>query len=82
MSVRGNLEFGLKARGLGAVERQVRVREMLALVRLEAHEKARPSQLSGGERQRVALALRGLSVDVPDQHLIAWVLASHGFSSG
>ena len=56
MNVRANLEFGLKARGLGTVERQERVREMLSLVRLEAREKARPSQLSGGERQRVALA--------------------------
>jgi len=56
MSVRGNLEFGLKARGLASAERQARVTQMLALVRLEAREEAKPSQLSGGERQRVALA--------------------------
>ena len=56
MSVRGNLEFGLKARGTGREERARRIREMLTLVELEHRAGARPGELSGGEQQRVALA--------------------------
>lgn len=56
MSVRGNLEFGLKARGTRREERERRIREMLALVELEHRAGARPGELSGGEQQRVALA--------------------------
>jgi len=56
MSVRGDLEFGLKARGTGREERARRIREMLALVELEHRAGARPGELSGGEQQRVALA--------------------------
>lgn len=56
LSVRGNLEFGLKARRVSASERKRRVREVLALVRLESELDLRPDQLSGGQQQRVALA--------------------------
>ena len=54
LTVRGNIEFGLRRRG----ERDLhtRVRDVLELVRLSGKESRMPSQLSGGERQRVALA--------------------------
>lgn len=56
LSVRGNLEFGLKARRVPAAERERRIREVLALVRLDRELDLRPEQLSGGQQQRVALA--------------------------
>jgi ABC-type Fe3+/spermidine/putrescine transport system ATPase subunit len=56
LSVRGNLEFGLKARRVPAAERERRIRAVLALVRLSPELDLRPEQLSGGQQQRVALA--------------------------
>jgi putrescine transport system ATP-binding protein len=56
MSVTENIAFGLRQDGTPKRERQDRIAEMLALVRLEALAKRWPHQLSGGERQRVALA--------------------------
>jgi iron(III) transport system ATP-binding protein len=56
LTVHGNLEFGLKARGVVRAEREWRIRETLRLVRLESRPDARPDELSGGEQQRVALA--------------------------
>lgn len=56
LTVKGNLEFGLKAQGLGARQRSDKVIEMLKLVHMEPYIKSRPEQLSGGQQQRVALA--------------------------
>ena len=56
MSVGENVAFGLKMRGASAAERTTRVREMLALVRLDRHEDRHIHQLSGGQQQRIALA--------------------------
>jgi putative spermidine/putrescine transport system ATP-binding protein len=56
MSVGENVAFGLKMRGASAAERTTRVREMLALVRLDQHEDRQIHQLSGGQQQRIALA--------------------------
>ena len=56
MTVAENVGYGLKVRGVATVEREHRVREMLALVRLTDKYDRRIHQLSGGERQRVALA--------------------------
>jgi putrescine transport system ATP-binding protein len=56
LSVRDNIAFGLKRAGMKRSEIDVRVAEMVALVRLEGLEKRKPDQLSGGQRQRVALA--------------------------
>jgi putrescine transport system ATP-binding protein len=56
LTVRDNIAFGLKRAGLPRSEINIRVAEMVALVKLEGLEKRRPDQLSGGQRQRVALA--------------------------
>ncbi len=56
LSVRGNLEFGLKARKIKSEERHLRINEMLDLVGLGERSGSRPDELSGGEQQRVALA--------------------------
>jgi putrescine transport system ATP-binding protein len=56
LSVEGNIAFGLKQDRLPKAEIETRVREMLALVKLEGFGRRRPQQLSGGQRQRVALA--------------------------
>jgi ABC-type Fe3+/spermidine/putrescine transport system ATPase subunit len=56
LSVRDNVAYGLKQRGLTRKERHARAREMLELVRLGGFEGRKPRQLSGGQQQRVALA--------------------------
>ena len=56
MTVAGNIEYGLKVRGMPAAQRAARVGEMLAMMRIEALASRRIDQLSGGQRQRVALA--------------------------
>ncbi len=56
LTVRGNLEFGLKARRVRKEEREKRIGEMLELVNLGSRAGSRPGELSGGEQQRVALA--------------------------
>jgi putative spermidine/putrescine transport system ATP-binding protein len=55
-TVAENVAFGLKMRKVAREEMARRVREALALVRLQGLEERRPSQLSGGQQQRVALA--------------------------
>ncbi len=55
-TVRGNIEFGLKIRGLDSAERGRSVDEVLATVGLERYREARAPELSGGETQRLALA--------------------------
>ncbi len=66
MNVFENVAFGLKVkpRGERPVRQEIarRVKELLRLVRLEAHAGHLPSELSGGQRQRVALA-RALAVE-------------------
>ena len=57
LTVRGNVEFGLRSRALVAAESAgERVRQVLEQLQLSEKESRKPSQLSGGERQRVALA--------------------------
>ncbi len=56
MSVRGNVGFGLRARGVRGGELRRRVTDMLARVGLAGFGGRRPTTLSGGQQQRVALA--------------------------
>jgi putative spermidine/putrescine transport system ATP-binding protein len=56
MSIAENVAFGLRERGVARAEREARVAEALALVRLDEAGDKRPGQLSGGQQQRVALA--------------------------
>ena len=56
MTVAENVGYGLMVRKVPRPERERRVEEALAMVRLEGFGGRRPSQLSGGQRQRVALA--------------------------
>ncbi len=55
LTIRGNIQSGLVARGVLA-EKRHEVDEFLKLVGLEAFANAYPHQLSGGMAQRVALA--------------------------
>jgi spermidine/putrescine ABC transporter ATP-binding subunit len=56
MSVFENIAFPLRVRRRSEAEIAARVKEVLALVRLEALGRRRPHELSGGQQQRVALA--------------------------
>jgi len=56
LSVERNVAFGLQMRGLPKAEIASRVREAIALVKLEEHATKLPGQLSGGQQQRVAIA--------------------------
>ena len=56
MSVRENIEYGPKVKGVARDARAARAEEMLDVVRLAGLGDRRPGQLSGGQRQRVALA--------------------------
>ena len=54
LTAEGNVEFGLRERGIR--DRTARVRAALELMQLAGKGSRYPAQLSGGERQRVALA--------------------------
>ena len=56
LTVKGNINFGLKAKGIPKIERGQRLREILKLVRLTDYTDKKPAELSGGQQQRVALA--------------------------
>ena len=56
MTVRGNIEFGLKQRPRRVTDLDVRVQRVVDLVQLTGKEARLPAELSGGEKQRVALA--------------------------
>ena len=56
LSVRDNLNLGLRIRGVSKTDRLERIGAVLETVQLAAQAERRPHQLSGGQRQRVALA--------------------------
>jgi NitT/TauT family transport system ATP-binding protein len=55
MSVRKNVEFGLKMQGVPAAKRETSARTLLGLAGLLAFENHYPDQLSGGMKQRVGI---------------------------
>jgi NitT/TauT family transport system ATP-binding protein len=55
LSVRKNVEFGLKMQGVSPRERETRARTLLGLAGLLSFENHFPDQLSGGMKQRVGI---------------------------
>ena len=56
LTVRKNVEFGLKLKGLGKKEREEVANKYLKMVELEKFVDSYPKELSGGMKQRVAIA--------------------------
>jgi NitT/TauT family transport system ATP-binding protein len=56
LTVRHNVEYGLRAQGVGRAERRRRADEAIEMVHLSHVVDRHPHELSGGMRQRVAIA--------------------------
>ena len=56
LTVRQNVEYGLKIRKVPKTEMKQRVDEILKIVKIEEYQDRLPERLSGGQQQRVALA--------------------------
>lgn len=56
LSVRDNVAFSLKLKGMAKPDRRERAEGMLRLVEMTPYADRLPAQLSGGQQQRVALA--------------------------
>jgi tungstate transport system ATP-binding protein len=63
-TVKKNVEFGLKVRGVPKAERERRAGEALDLVGMRGFINAKAHRLSGGETQRVVMA-QALALDAP-----------------
>jgi ABC-type sugar transport system ATPase subunit len=55
MTVRQNMDFGMKVNNFAPADRQARIAEAARVLQLEPYLDRKPSQLSGGQRQRVAI---------------------------
>jgi NitT/TauT family transport system ATP-binding protein len=56
LTIRRNVEYGLRLQGVGAEERRARVDKYLQAVGLAEFADSYPRELSGGMKQRVAIA--------------------------
>jgi NitT/TauT family transport system ATP-binding protein len=56
LTAMGNIEFGLRMRGIAKREREEKARHYLDLVGLKGQEHKHPSELSGGMKQRIQIA--------------------------
>lgn len=56
LTVRQNVEYGMRINGVAASERRARAEHFIRLVQLTNFADAYPSRLSGGMKQRVAIA--------------------------
>lgn len=56
LNVSENIAYGLQAAGTPKTEIASRVKDVLAMVRMQEYAGAKPTKLSGGQQQRVALA--------------------------
>lgn len=74
MSVKENIAYGLRLRGLKKSEIEVKIGEVSRLVGIQDLLLRKPNQLSGGQQQRVALA-RALAIE-PDVLLMDEPLAN------
>ena len=56
LTAMGNIEFGLRMRGVSRAEREQKARHYLELVGLKGQDHKHPSELSGGMKQRIQIA--------------------------
>ena len=56
LSALGNVEFGLRMRGIARAEREQMARHYIELVGLKGQDHKHPSELSGGMKQRIQIA--------------------------
>jgi NitT/TauT family transport system ATP-binding protein len=56
LSALGNVEFGLRMRGIARREREDKARHYLELVGLKGQDHKHPAELSGGMKQRIQIA--------------------------
>ena len=56
LTAMGNIEFGLRMRGIAKREREDKARHYLELVGLKGQDHKHPSELSGGMKQRIQIA--------------------------
>jgi ABC-type sugar transport system ATPase subunit len=55
MTVRENMDFGMRINSFPQAERDARIAEAARILQLQDYLERKPSQLSGGQRQRVAI---------------------------
>lgn len=62
LTVKENIEFGLKMARVELLKRRKKVKKLIELVRLNGYENKYPNEISGGQKQRVAIA-RALAIE-------------------